>query len=427
MKKLFVLIKKEIRELLTPQMFIPLLAIMLVFVFIGKVIGKEAAKTQVAQPIEILDLDNSATSKGVIEILKQSNLNPDVADSGDVQKIMNEAKQKNEKAVLVIPKGFEDGINNLLPQKIEIYSILKSFSFAGSRSDALLRTALALANENLSNQLLSKSAAKINPATIKHPLQENNFVVVGQKQANISPAAVSGFISSQTTFIPIILFLVIVFASQLVAVSIASEKENKTLETLLSSPVSRQSIIAAKLLAAGIVALLASVVYLFGMRYYMTGLTSGSMQITIDAATKAAIVQLGLTFSAGDYFLLGLSLFFGILAALSVAIILGSFAEDTKNAQGVIAPLMILILIPYFLIIFLDISSLSPALRWLVYAIPFSHPFLAASNILLGQYQSVWLGILYMALFFVVFVYIASRIFASDRIFTMKLSFKKKQ
>jgi ABC-2 type transport system permease protein len=254
----------------------------------------------------------------------------------------------------------------------------------------------------------------------------DDYTIVGDRQAHISPAVVSGFISSQTTFIPIILFLVIVFASQLIATSIASEKENKTLETLLSSPVSRRLVVTAKLVGAGLVALLTAAAYLFGMRYYITGLT-GSTATAADVTTKAAITQLNLTFSAGDYVLLGLSLFFGILGALSIAIILGSFAQDTKSAQGVITPLMVLVMIPYFLTLFLDISTLSPGLKILVYAIPFSHPFLAAPNILLHQTQNVWYGIAYMAVLFLFFVYISSKIFASDKIFTMKLNFKKKR
>ena len=427
MKKFFVLIKKEIQELLTLQMLAPLLIVILVFVFMGKIIGKETAKTKSAQPIVLSDLDDSSTSKKIIEILKQSNFSVRLDNNDPVQKIIEDAKQNKEKAVLVIPKNFESNINNFSPQKIEVYTILKDFSLIGSISSGTLKAAIAAINDSISNQLISKSAGKIDPAVLKQPVSVNDFVVIDNKQVNISPAAVTGFISSQTTFIPIILFLVIVFASQLIATSIASEKENKTLETLLSSPVSRKSIVAAKLVAAGFISLLTATAYLFGMRYYITGLSGGVSGGPIDAATKAAVAQLGLTFSTGDYVLLGLSLFFGILAALSVAIILGSFAEDTKAAQGVIAPLMVLILIPYFLTMLLDISSLSPAMRLFVYAIPFSHPFLAAPNILLDQYQNVWLGIVYLALFFLICVFIAAKIFDSDRIFTMKLNFKRKK
>lgn len=146
----------------------------------------------------------------------------------------------------------------------------------------------------------------------------------------------------------------------------------------------------------------------------------------VSEATRTAVTQLGLVFSVTDYVLLGLALFFGILVALSIALILGSFAQDTKSAQGIVAPLMLLILLPYFMTMFLDLNTLSPGLKILIYAIPFSHPFLAAPNLMLHKYQNLGLGIGYMALLFVLFVVIAARIFASDKILTMNLNFRKK-
>lgn len=424
MKKFFILVKKEIRELLTPQMLIPLLVVVLIFNFVGKIIGKEVKKSQVPQPIEIIDLDRSAVSQSVIEIIKKSNFAPNVTIENKKEEILAQARQKKEKAMLVIPAGFEKGIKNFEPQKIEVYNIMRNFSVTGSRDAAILNAAIAAINEGLSNQLISQAILGKDPGQLKRPVLTNEFVMVGEKTANISAAAVSGFIASQTTFIPIILFLIIVFASQMIATSIASEKENKTLETLLSTPVSRKFIVASKLFAAGFVALITAVVYLFGMRNYMTSMTGGA-GTNLDGATKNAIIELGLQFSTYDYVLLGLSLFFGILAALAISFILGSFAQDTKSAQGVVAPLMILILVPYLLTMLLDFSSLSPLVRNLVYAIPFSHPFLAAPSLLLNQYQNVWLGIGYLAFFFIVAVIIASKIFSTERIFTLRLKFKK--
>lgn len=429
MKKFFILIKKEIQELLTPQMLVPLLAVVVVFIFVGKIIGKETSKAKTPQAIEILDLDNSATSQAIIRIIQKTNFSPKVTTSGTAEQILQEAKNKNEKVALIIPKGFESGVNNLQPQKVEVYTIMKNFSVLAAQNSQILNAALSAINEGLSSQLLARSLPKIDPKAIKQPVLANDFVVIGDKQANVSPAAVSGFILSQTTLIPIILFLVIVLASQLIATSIASEKENKTLETLLSSPVSRKAVVASKLMAAGLVALLTAGVYLFGMRYYMTGITGGAIggAGTADAATKAAIANLGLTMSTPDYLLLGLSLFLGILAALAIAIILGSFAQDSKSAQGVVAPLMVLVLIPYIFTMFLDVSSMSGGMKIFIWLIPFSHPFMAAPNLLIGQTANVWYGILYLAFFFVVFVFIAAKIFASDKIFTMRISFKKRK
>jgi len=224
MKKFFILIKKEVIELLTPQLLVPLLVVVVVFVFIGKVIGSEVSKIKAPQAIEILDFDNSPTSQAVIEIIKKTNFSPNVSLSGSAEEIVASAKSKNEKVALIIPKGFENGINNLQPQKVEVYTIMKNFSIMASVNSQILKAALAAINDGLSNQLMIKANPKINPVAIKQPVLANDFVIVGDKQANVSPAAVAGFITSQTTLIPIILFLVIILASQLIATSIASKK-----------------------------------------------------------------------------------------------------------------------------------------------------------------------------------------------------------
>ncbi|RLE05837.1 MAG: ABC transporter permease, partial [Candidatus Aminicenantes bacterium] len=56
-----------------------------------------------------------------------------------------------------------------------------------------------------------------------------------------------------------------------------------------------------------------------------------------------------------------------------------------------------------------------------------SHPFLASQNILLGNYGIVFGGILYMLLFFGVLIFIAARIFSTDKVLTMKLRFRRKK
>ena len=426
MKKFYILVKKEIRELLTLQMLAPLIIVIVAFNFIGKIANKEAEKKKAPQAIEMIDLDNSLASQNMIGGLEASGFIVNANKEDEREGIIQQAKDKGEKAVVVIPVGFGKGLENFQPQRIDLYTIFTNFSIAGTQDAQRLQAVLAVINESLSNQMLAKIDPQKNPIDLKQPISTNDFVVVGDKQANVSPAAVAGFIASQTTFIPIILFLIIVFASQMIAVSIASEKENKTLETLLSSPVSRRSIVASKLFAAGLVALIIAGVYLAGMRNFMTGMAGGSMSAVLGDGAKGAASQLGLVFSTADYLLLGVILFFGIMAALAIAFILGSFAQDTKSAQGVIAPLMVLILIPYFLTFLLDFSTLSPAVKTLVYAIPFSHLFLAAPNLLINQHQPVFYGIAYLAAFFLIAVFIAAKIFSSERIFTLRISFRKR-
>lgn len=328
--------------------------------------------------------------------------------------------------MIVIPQDFGQGIESLKPQTIEVYSILRGLSQSSARNEGLVKAAVAALNQAVGNQLIQNKAG-LDPAVVRQPITVSDHVIVGDREADVSISDVIGFVQSQTFFIPIILFVVIVFAAQMIATSIASEKENKTLETLLTSPVSRQSIVTAKLLAAGLVALLFASVYMVGFRSYMDGVTGGGLSVATPENVTLALTTLGLKFGTLQYFLLGLSLFFGILSALAIALILGAFAEDVKSIQGVTTPLMVLVMIPYFLVTFLDFNSLSPLAKNLIYAIPFSHPFLASQNIVLENYGVLIGGILYELVVFLIFVYIASRIFSTDAIVTMKLNWGKKK
>lgn len=428
MKKFLTLVKKELKELLTPQVLLPMFGVVILFVAIGSLMSSEQEKTKdQAIPISVVDKDESVTSDLVIKTLEEASFEPVIIKDESVEVGLERTKEENRKALIIIPAGFEDSISGGEIKKIETYTVLKNFSFLGSKDSQILNAAIAALNEYFSDQIISTNAENLDPKTAKNPIQTKQFVMVGDKYAEGNPETVLGFVSSQTTFIPIILFLVIIVSAQMIATAVASEKENKTLETLLSAPVSRNTIVLAKMVGAGIVALITAVIYMFGFRYYMNGISGGELAQVGKLGELPVIDQLGLNFTTGNYILLGGSLFLGILAALAIALIIGAFAEDSKSVQGLISPLMIMLMIPYFLVMFLDFSSLSPMIQYIVYAIPFSHPFLAAPNILLGNYMPVVYGMFYELVFFVVFVYIAAKIFSTDKIITAKINFGKKK
>jgi ABC-2 type transport system permease protein len=137
--------------------------------------------------------------------------------------------------------------------------------------------------------------------------------------------------------------------------------------------------------------------------------------------------QLGLTMSTKGFIILGVSLFFAILVALAMATILGVLAEDYRSAQSLIMPMIFLVMIPYFMSFFADPKTLSLPAKILLYAIPFSHPFLTSQNLMLENYSAVFFGILYMLAVFIVLIIIAARIFSTDRVLTMKLRFRRKR
>jgi len=206
---------------------------------------------------------------------------------------------------------------------------------------------------------------------------------------------------------------------QIAATSVAMEKEEKTLETLLTVPVDRFSILMGKLSSTIIVAGVAAVAVLFGYNYML-----GSITLGIPTSGSVDLVALGLIPSPLGYTLLGISLFVTLLSALALAVIMSAFSEDVRGAQALVGYLYPIIFIPSLALIYLDINTMPLALKAVLFAIPYSQPIIASKAIVLGDYSTVIFGIIYVAAFTVVIMYLASRLFATEKILTAKLKFK---
>lgn len=420
MRRFLVLLKKELKEMFTWQTLVPILLVVVIYGFLGRVINTEQKKQAAPQPITVVDFDRSQTSQMLAGILAQADFKVTTVTEGSVSDIVQKAASEKSVAVLVIPQGFQAGINHHQPQTVQTYSILKSFSLLGVQGTFKMTAALNAMNDYIGNLYISAGAPGLNPAIVKHAISAQSFVTVGSTSVEADPASIVNVVMQQTMVIPIVLTLVIILASQMIAASIAGEKENKTLETLLSTPIARGALVTAKMMASGIVALVSAAAYMVGMKSYMGSLIGGAG--TASAATAQAVEKLGLVLNANGYVLLGLSVFAGIMVALSIAVILGAFAEDVKSVQIVITPLMMMVLLPYLMTMFVDINTASPVLKWLVYAIPFSHPFLATQFIFAHNFAMVAAGIAYQFALFLVLASIAAHIFSTDRILTMKLN-----
>jgi ABC-2 type transport system permease protein len=425
MKKFLILFNKEIKNLITIQLILPLVIMVLLFSFLGNVITKQVKKEQEPKKIAVVDYDGTFLSNDVINSLKSGNF---IIDKISLSKdeALNYVKNNNISTLIVIPSGFQDNVSRYFQNEIEVYNIMKGISYASISSSISTQIILSSINEIISNRYIAEKFLGMNPTVIKNPVKIKSYVIVKDKIANTTVETISGAVSSQNIFIPIILMIVIIFSSQMIASTIASEKENKTLETLLTMPINRTSIIFSKMLSSGVVALLMSVVYMIGMRNYMSGITGGITSGTqVTSEISKILVELGLTFSAKSYIFLGVSLFFAILCALSLSMILAVFAENVQSAQTLLTPIMVLLMIPYFLSLFMDLNSLPFIVKLLLFLIPFSHPFFASQYLIFGNTLPIIYGIIYMAIFFGICLVIATKIFSSDRILTARIKIKK--
>ncbi|HOP94183.1 MAG TPA: ABC transporter permease [Dictyoglomaceae bacterium] len=426
MKKFNNLLKKEIKELVTAQLIISLVFTLLLFNFIGSITKSEIEKGIKLRDVYVLNLDDSSLSKEVLNNLSfagfKVNLMNNLVEDKSKEKAIDYAKNNNINFLLVIPDGFGQSISKFSPMEIEVYSIIRSFSIGSTVNSEMVNQVVNALNRYISNNFLKKRIPNIDPEELKNPIRSKEYVIVRDKMAEGSSAEVTNFVQMQSIFIPIILMIVIMYSSQMVLSAIAVEKQDKTLETLLTVPISRRQIVVAKMLGAGIVGLISALIYMFGYRSFMSGITGG-----VEINSTDLIQKLGLQFTPYGYTLLGVSLFLAILCALALSTILGVLAEDLKGAQSMSLPMVLLVMIPYFLSMFSDINSLSLPIKIIVMAIPFTHPFVASQNVLLGNYNVILYGIIYMLIVFLLLIFIAARIFSTDRVLTMKLSFGRRK
>lgn len=428
--KFFKLLKKEMRELITMQSLLGLLAGILMFVLLGSMmndIGGEPGNNITS--IAVADLDASTKSQEAIALLDEKGYTVVLVSAEDDQALLDLAEIKGMNSIIKIPAGYGAGIEAEQPQSLEIISRLNSFSVLSNMNDST-STAAEVITTGVAKNIFKEQAPGIDAEYVANPVNIVTTTVVGDKSAQISSSALASMALQQSIFIPIIVFILITFSTQFNVSAIANEKGDKTLETLLSTPVSRLSVLGAKMTASAAFSLLMAIVYMVGFSFYMGGLMNGMSGGSGDqlmAPTENVLTTLGLELGPIQFALIGTQLFLTISIALVISLILGALAKDLKSAQGLITPLMFMALIPYFVTMFADINSLPMVGRVLIYAIPFTHTFTASSNLLFGNNMLFILGVVYQIIFLAAVLFVAVRVFSTDKIFTLTLEFKKKK
>ena len=417
---------KELREMLNTQTILAMVGAVVVMGFAGRTMSRaveESAETMM--DINICDNDNTEFTQNMIKFMTNNlaqlggEVNVIEISSDDYAEELKKADVKN---VVLIPEGFTESVEqnkSAQVQYIQQLNSLATFSNLNAGSQVAVEYLSAAVKEVVySTKVAGGKLTNQEVTFLNNPITLDETTIVAGKSENISSSIVLSLCSAQSNIVPIMLFVLVMMSSNMILNAVSTEKIDKTLETLLSAPVSRLSVIAAKMLAAAVIAAMQASVYMLGARNMMSGVMDN---VSADSGYSEILKNLGLTMSAGQYVLVGLQMFLTILIALSVALILGVLAKDAKSAQTLTLPVMMCTMIPYMLSMFVDIKSLSPAARYIVYAIPFTHSFMAMENAMFGNMDIYVGGLIYQALFLAVCMFAALRIFMSDRIFTMTI------
>ena len=424
------IIRKEVRELLTPGSVISVLVMVVLFAGLGGLIGGEvdsAAELPTFGFVVDEDGDYYDDWNPYDVLCNETNYGAE-ADSkiilmnsayGDDEAILAEMREKGITSVLALPDAdsFRESMTNGTQVTMKQYYLYEPTGLFGTVSSSVLSSVVSILNTSLSQEIMSSAGTGLDYDFVTNPIvsgtNDVSTIVDGEVHTGITPSDISNEITSQTLMIPIVIMIIIMMVGSIVISSMGSEKENKTLETLLTMPIKRTSIVSGKIVAAAIVGLVYGLAYMVGMSIYM-----GSMTGTIAGSSSVNLEDLGMSLDILDWFLIMVSMFLAIVCALGICMILGAFAKNYKSAQTMTMPLSILAMIPMFIIMFTGWYGSGGVLQAITFAIPFSHPMMAMQALMYGDMTLVLGGIAYMAIFALVSILITVRLYNSDILIT---------
>lgn len=378
------------------------------------VIGLMSVVLVETQPIVvcIVDLDNSTSSNPLLGItvsskwlvdnltyyLKQYGYHVVYAATPDI------ISRPNIDVAVVIPKGFSDNATSLtLVARINV--IKKAGVQAASRAEATIYSIVSFFSRKISDEKLLALArlAGVNATTdaLRNPVQATTEVV------NVQGIPVSPEVELKNAFARILvlaLSFVVAPAASYVIDGIIGERERKTIELLLSSPVAVTRIIYAKMIAATVLGIITAVADALGLVAYM---------FLLSVATG---VPFGLIVDPLLLLLHSVTAFFTILATISIALPFITRTRGIRSASNIVSIITTLGLVFFFTGFFVDYTRLPSEIIYPLYMVPYTHSILAIQSYVLGYPFRSFIHLATLALVSTILLYVVARTVNSEKL-----------
>lgn len=417
---------KEVKDLIRDRKIVlgVIVVPLLLFPLMGAVINvsvSSAVASASHSSFALMNLDGGNQSElavGYFTSLPRITVTP--IQPQPVQSALSSLGDLNETTLVVIPAGFSSSVSQMRPASLDTYTVMKSFGIASSAGAGAVTAVVQSLGPYLSAHYIASAGPGLNASVILHPLTVNDSSFYLGKVVAESPSTLGSLVTGQSFTLPMATFIVIIFAMQIASASMGVEKEQKTLETLLTLPVSRFRILSAKLVGSTVIAGIGAVTSMIGFTYYMDSFNNVTGQV---AANAVALVSPPLTY----YLLLGVLIFLTLMLATSLAIVVSVFSADVRSAQAVVGYLALPIIIPSLVSIVGDFNTLPLAVKAAFLAFPFSYVSAFSTEGFSGDFTLGLIGVAYLAVWIVAVMYGASRLFSSERILTARFSFRRKK
>jgi len=417
------LIKRELLLIIRNRRLIMSLIIapaMIVFIMAIMGFSMSAAVSKAAKApvlLAVYDLDGGSWAKRLVSYLRSKGASIVSIQASSLDEAVKLGFTRGCDALIVIPRGFTANISMGTPSLIRIYFYARgtsmTYTYKYTTIDSLIRGFESIIARSIASRL------GVKPSFVERPYNVTTYTVLsGLRIYEVSPSLLQS-IGFMAAYGPLIAIGII---ASIAAIAFAEEKEEKTLELLLSQPVSRTSIVVAKLFGVIIVGVIATVSLLvaymvsFNMMASMMSKTtpppSSSSRVPLSGMVSLAMTILSPS-SVGV--IVGATAVSMILAA-GLAMLLASLAEDIRTAQSLVGFLWPILFVVMFVIPFAGVPS--PPAAYLIGFVPFAPPALIVQTILTGGVSLAVLSIIEQCVDVIIVLYVLARIISSEYVVT---------
>ncbi|HVN07867.1 MAG TPA: ABC transporter permease [Patescibacteria group bacterium] len=349
------------RRTLISTIVVPILLIPVMTIGLGAFISSMMKQAQAdVPPVMIL---GGADSRRTVDALKQL---PSVRVVPPSDDYASRISNKELRAAVRIPPGFDAALDRDEPTKVEIYIYESDMNseVAGSKLQTFF--------QGLRQQTIEKRMAERNISmSLLRP-----FDVTRENVA--PPEKVSG--AAAGAMLPYLVILMCLTGAMYPAIDLtAGEKERGTMETILTSRVSRTHLVIGKFLLVLTTSLVTALLAVSSMWFSSR---MAAKMLAEQLAKSAPAAQFHLALRASDLLVVFL-LILPVAVLFSAALLaIALFAKSYKEAQSYISPLMIVVIVP-------AVASLIPGveLNLRLALVPILSTSLVSKEIFTGTYH----------------------------------------
>jgi sodium transport system permease protein len=374
LRNIGIVYRKELREALRDRrtviasVVIPLLLFPLLSVGFGALVTSIVSKTEEASPkVMVVGGDDSP---GVLAALKATPKIEVVSASSNWKDLIVD---KEIPVAVEIPLGFDKSVTDQKKLEVTIYNYsgeLKS-EIAAGKVESSLKT---YRDDVVKGRVMAQKL----PAEVLDPFEVT--------KKNIAPPEKSGAALFFGGFIAYIVVFLCFNGGMHPAIDLtAGEKERGTMETILSSPISRSHLVIGKFLLVLTTALSTAALSVISMGISFA-LVNALHAKTIQSGKEGIEMHIGIG-AALSVFIMAIPL--AILFS-SILLMIASFAKSYKEAQTYIVPLIFIVIIP-------AIAAMLPGvdLNAKLALVPILNVSLLCKELVIGTYHWNFIAIIF--------------------------------